>query len=481
MTETDTIAAIATAPGKGGVGIVRVSGKLSRTIAEKILKRPPSLSESHKAIYSDFLRLGPDQNQIPNQIIDAGISIFFNQPNSFTGEDVLELQGHGGPVVMGMLLDQVLSLGARLARPGEFTERAFLNHKLDLAEAEAVADLINAQSEQAAKSAIKSLQGYFSKEINLLVEELIKLRLYVEAAIDFPEEEIDFLTDSHVLKNSENLLENLKKLLHQAKKGELLQSGMTVVIAGRPNAGKSSLLNLLSGKDSAIVTSIPGTTRDVLKESIAIEGVPLHILDTAGIRVTQDLIEQEGVRRAHKAISQADRVLLVIDALDLFENHFDLEKNLEKIRQEIFSEIKNPELNIPMSCLINKIDQLNSAQTQDLNLKINILNHKNIIKISAKTGEGLENFKKYLLACVGLDQLDQGQEDLFSARKRHLVCIEQAIDYLSQAISQLKHHQAGELFAEDCRLAQEALNQITGEFTSDDLLGRIFSSFCIGK
>ncbi len=507
IANTDTIAAIATAPGKGGVGIVRVSGNLSRFIAEKILKRPPKISESHKAIYSDFLNLNNSQN---NSVIDAGISIFFNQPNSFTGEDVLELQGHGGPVVLGMLLDQVLALGARLAKPGEFTERAFLNHKLDLAEAEAVADLINAQSEEAAKSAIKSLQGYFSKEINLLVEELIKLRLYVEAAIDFPEEEIDFLTNSHVLKNAEDLLKNLQKLLHQAKKGELLQTGMTVVIAGRPNAGKSSLLNLLSGKDSAIVTPIPGTTRDVLKESIAIEGVPLHILDTAGIRVTQDLIEQEGVKRAHKAISQADRVLLVIDALDLLENKFDL----EKIRQEIFpdnldfvstlegetalkAKPKGREgENIPMTYVINKIDVLNHDQKLTLfshdivsplvgetgpKMKSRDREGVPILKISAKTGEGLDNFKKHLLACVGLDQLDQGQENLFSARKRHLVCIEQAIDYLNQAISQLKHHQAGELFAEDCRLAQESLNQITGEFTSDDLLGRIFSSFCIGK
>ncbi len=473
--KTETIAAIATAPGKGGVGIIRISGELSRLIAGKILRRPPKLSgnsagnnpENNKAIYSDFLKLDL-LNQQEIGVIDAGISIFFQAPNSFTGEDVLELQGHGGPVVLGMLLDQVLALGARLAKPGEFTERAFLNHKLDLAEAEAVADLINAQSEEAAKSAMKSLQGYFSKEVNLLVEELIKLRLYVEAAIDFPEEEIDFLTNSHVLKNSEDLLKNLQKLLHQAKKGELLQTGMSVVLAGRPNAGKSSLLNLLSGKDSAIVTPIPGTTRDVLKESIAIEGVPLHILDTAGIRVTQDLIEQEGVKRAYKAIGQADRVLLMIDALDLFKNKFDL----EKIRQEIL-----PVINIPITYVINKIDQLDSDQIQELNLKINNPENK-IIKISAKTAEGLENLKKHLLICMGLDL---NQENIFSARKRHLVCIEQAIDYLNQAISQLKHHQAGELFAEDCRLAQEALNQITGEFTSDDLLGRIFSSFCIGK
>jgi len=485
IAKPETIAAIATAPGKGGVGIVRVSGNLSRSIAEKILRRPPKISESHKAIYSDFLNLNlnhSENNSANHPVIDAGIAIFFNQPNSFTGEDVLELQGHGGPVVMGMLLDQVLNLGARLAKPGEFTERAFLNHKLDLAEAEAVADLINAQSEQAARAAVQSLQGYFSKEINLLVEELIKLRLYVEAAIDFPEEEIDFLTDSHVLKNSEDLLKNLQKLLHQAKKGELLQTGMTLVIAGRPNAGKSSLLNLLSGKDSAIVTNIPGTTRDVLKESIAIEGVPLHILDTAGIRVTQDLIEQEGVKRAHKAMGQADRILLVIDALDLCENNFDLDFALEKITQEIFPENLREGVKTPITYVVNKIDQLKPNQIQNLNLKIN--NQKNnltnnqIIKISAKTSEGLENFKKHLLACVGLDQ---GQESLFSARKRHLVCIEQAINYLNQAISQLKHHQAGELFAEDCRLAQEALNQITGEFTSDDLLGRIFSSFCIGK
>ncbi len=456
--QSDTITAIATAPGRGGVGIVRVSGSKAHEIAGKILKKIPHPGEY---LYSDFLR--PDQS-----CIDSGLALWFENPQSFTGEDVLELQGHGGPVVMGMLLDQVLSHGARLAKPGEFTERAFLNNKLDLAEAEAVADLINAQSQEAAKSALKSLQGAFSKEIHDLVEQLIKLRLYVEAAIDFPEEEIDFLTDSHVLKDSEKLLENLKTLLSNARRGELLQTGINLVIAGRPNAGKSSLLNALSGKDSAIVTDIPGTTRDVLKESIAIDGVPLHIFDTAGIRVTENLIEQEGVKRAFKAISQADRILLVIDFLDLAD--------IEKIRQEILENI--PESisgSIPVSYVINKIDKkINQLQNKN---QVNSP-YQNLLMISAKTGEGLDLLKKHLLACVGLDQ---GQETLFSARKRHLVSIEQAMNYLNQAISQLKHHQAGELFAEDCRLAQEALNQITGEFTSDDLLGRIFSSFCIGK
>lgn len=451
--KTDTIAAIATAPGRGGVGILRVSGELAHQIAQKILKKIPQKGEY---LYGDFL-------SAEGSAIDQGISLWFESPNSFTGEDVLELQGHGGPVVMGMLLDQVVSYGARIAKPGEFTERAFLNNKLDLAEAEAVADLINAQSQAAAKSAFKSLQGAFSKEINLLVERLIQLRLYVEAAIDFPEEEIDFLTDSHVLKDAEKLLEDLELLLNQAKKGELLQTGINLVIAGRPNAGKSSLLNALSGKDSAIVTDIPGTTRDVLKESIAIEGIPLHIFDTAGIRITQDLIEQEGVKRAFKAIQESDRVLLLIDQSDLVKLG-----EIQEIKDEIL-EFKPTAI----SYVINKMDCL--SDSEKLNLKTQ---YPDFIFISAKTGEGMEDLKKHLLACVGLDQV---QENLFSARKRHLVALEEAIGYLKQAITQLKHHQAGELFAEDCRLAQEALNQITGEFTSDDLLGRIFSSFCIGK
>lgn len=444
---SDTIAAIATPPGRGGVGIIRVSGPKSIEIAQCLLGECPVVRQAHfSAFKSDN-----------GNAIDEGLAIYFKAPHSFTGEDVLELQGHGGPVVMQLLLDRVLSLGVRMARAGEFTERAFLNDKMDLAQAEAVADLIDAQSRESAQSAVKSLQGAFSKRISPLVEQMIKLRLYVEAAIDFPEEEIDFLSDHQVTDGILNLEKALEKLFDQAKQGHLLQHGLTLVLAGRPNAGKSSLLNALSGRDSAIVTHIPGTTRDVLKESISIGGVPLNIVDTAGLRKSDDVIEQEGIRRAREAIKSADRLLVLLDDSE----SVDLDELISEINGDV-------EVDLPITFVHNKIDL--SRQKPQV--------EGDHVYLSAKTGLGLGEFKDYLLKSVGFDQQTEGQ---FTARSRHLDALERALNSVRTGHQQLSSHQAGELLAEDLRVAQQALSEITGEFTSDDLLGRIFSSFCIGK
>lgn len=444
---TTTIAAVATPPGRGGVGIIRVSGPKVTAIANELLGCCPLVRQAHFSAFKNA----------DGSAIDEGIALFFAGPNSFTGEDVLELQGHGGPVVMQLLLDRVVSLGAQLARAGEFSERAFLNDKIDLTQAEAVADLIDAQSTNAAQSALKSLQGAFSAKIHPLVEELIKLRLYVEAAIDFPEEEIDFLSDNQVTVGTADLEARLEKLLLEAKQGHLLQQGLTLVLAGRPNAGKSSLLNALAGRDAAIVTNIPGTTRDVLREYISIEGVPLHIVDTAGLRSSDDVIEQEGVKRALQAIQSADRLLLLVDESE--------SGDLEILRQEVTREINHE---LPITVIHNKIDlsgQKSKIEGDD-------------IYLSAKEGLGLDLLKKYLLQSVGFDQKI---ESPFTARTRHLEALQRAVDSVKTGRKQLSQHQAGELLAEDLRQAQQALSEITGEFTSDDLLGRIFSSFCIGK
>lgn len=454
MSAADTIAAIATAPGRGGVGIVRVSGPKAFDIAKAVCQIEPQVRYAHFVAFVDEA----------GGTIDEGLALFFKGPNSFTGEDVLELQGHGGPVVMQLLLARVLACGVRQAGPGEFTQRAFLNDKLDLAQAEAIADLIDAESKAGARSAVKSLQGVFSKEVHALVERLIQIRLYVEAAIDFPEEEIDFIAQSTLVADTNQLVLDLKQLLEKAEQGHLLQTGMTIVIAGRPNAGKSSLLNALSGRDSAIVTNIAGTTRDVLKESISIEGVPLHIIDTAGIRITEDEIEREGVKRARDAISKSDRLLLVVDAKEAHQ--------LGEIIDELLTE---SQINVPMTVVINKIDEHPNVTFSDAVIDDGPLE---LVSISAKTGEGLDSLKDHLLRCVGFDQ---HQETEFSARSRHLSLLTEALNHLETGLAQLAEHQAGELFADDCRQAQEVLGQITGAFTADDLLGRIFSSFCIGK
>jgi tRNA modification GTPase len=444
----ETIVAPATPPGRGGVAMIRISGPRVKEIAVAILGQVPKPRYAAFSIFRDA----------DGQAIDEGLALFFPNPHSFTGEDVLELHGHGGPYVVDSLIKRILELGARYARPGEFSERAFLNDKLDLAQAEAIADLIDASSTQAARSALRSLQGEFSKKIHSLVEAVIRLRMYIEAAIDFVEEEIDFLADEQVTNQLESLVINMELIRSQATQGTLLREGITAVIAGQPNVGKSSLLNALSGKDSAIVTDIAGTTRDVLREHINIDGLPMHVIDTAGLRESNDLVEQEGIRRAKDEISKADLVLFVIDA-----------SAPQKISlSDVLSNI--PE-HAAVITIHNKMDLLAAPLADD------IKEDKNIF-LSVKTGAGLEELKQQIKLTAGFQSNTEG---LFSARRRHLDALDRATDFLQSATYQLTHHKAGELVAEDLRQVQMALNEITGEFTSDDLLGRIFSSFCIGK
>lgn len=450
----DTIVAQATAPGRGGVGIVRVSGKLARDVAKAVLGKIPPL---RTAQYLPFY----DQSE---QILDQGIALFFQGPHSFTGEDVLELQGHGGQIVLDLLVKSILTnTNVRLARPGEFSERAFLNDKLDLAQAEAIADLIDASSEQAARSAMRSLQGEFSECIHSLVTEVIHLRMYVEAAIDFPDEEIDFLSDGKIQTDLTAIIDRLETVRKQAKQGSLLREGMQVVIAGRPNAGKSSLLNALAGKDAAIVTDIAGTTRDVLKEHIHIDGMPLHIIDTAGLRDSADKVEQIGIERAWQEIERADRVLFMLDSTDTQEN------DPHKIWPDFMQRLPK---NIGLTLVRNKVDlsgeQIGASQHGDYP----------VYRISASSKSGIDGLAEHLKDCMGYHAGSEGQ---FIARRRHLDAIERAAEHLYIGKHQLEEHFAGELLAEELRLTQQHLNEITGEFSSDDLLGQIFSSFCIGK
>lgn len=453
MIISDTIAAIATATGRGGVGIVRVSGPKAKQVAEQLLT--VSLQPRH-AHYCDF-------TSHQGEVLDQGIALFFPGPNSFTGEDVLELQGHGGPVILDLLLREITRLGIRLARPGEFSERAFLNDKLDLAQAEAIADLIDATTEQAARNALYSLQGAFSKRINELVEALIHLRIYVEASIDFPEEEIDFLSDGKVARDLDGIIGKLASVFKEAKQGALVRDGMRVVIAGRPNAGKSSLLNALSGRESAIVTSIEGTTRDVLREHIHIDGMPLHIIDTAGLRESPDEVEQIGIQRAWQEIQQADRVLLLIDSRQTTLT------NPHDIWPEFVDQLQDPG---KITLVRNKIDLSGEAAGLFESAAATY------IGISAATGEGMDSLKQHLKNIMGFS--DSGESG-FTARRRHLDALARANNFLAAGKAQLQGYAAGELLAEDLRHAQNALGEITGEFTPDDLLGRIFSSFCIGK
>lgn len=458
--DQDTIAAIATPPGRGGVGIVRLSGgDLGPFIVGLVNKNLPP----REAVYTGFL-------DIDGVVIDQGLAIFFPAPHSFTGESVLELQGHGGPIIMDTLLQRCLALGARLARPGEFSERAFLNDKIDLAQAEAISDLIDASSEQAARCAVRSLQGEFSGHIHDLVEALTVLRIYVEAAIDFPEEEIDFLADGKVSTDLKRLLEQLNSTIAQAYQGTLMSEGMNVVIAGKPNAGKSSLLNALSGKESAIVTHIEGTTRDVLREQIHIDGMPLHVIDTAGLRETGDAVEQEGIRRAWQEIDRADRILFVVDSsrdysLDPASNwpeYFERYPNRDNIS---FVLNKGDLSELPVGPLLQrKESQPRQGQAT--------------IVVSAKQGLGIDVLKEHLKQCMGYTGTTEGS---FTARRRHMEALQQAQKFLLTGFDQLSKAGAGELLAEDLRQAQHCLAEITGEFSSDDLLGRIFGSFCIGK
>ncbi len=444
----DIIAAIATPPGIGGVGIIRVSGKSLESIAKLVIGRLPP---PRHASYSRFV-------DASEEVIDEGIALFFPGPNSFTGEDVLELQGHGGPVVMDMLLQRVLQCGARLAHPGEFSQRAFLNGKLDLTQAEAIADLVESGTAAAARLAVRSLEGEFSRRIQILLEQLTQLRIYVEAAIDFPEEEIDYLSDEKVNTDLRLIIDTLRSVQKSAQLGRLLRDGMTLVIAGRPNAGKSSLLNALAGRESAIVTDIPGTTRDLLREQIQIDGMPLHLIDTAGLRESTDQVEKEGIRRAREEIGKADRILWIFDdTADPGDGDLDRETLPPQV---------------PITLIRNKVDKTGSPSS----LRETAAGVE--ISLSAKTGEGMGLLRQHLKQSMGFSA---GQEGEFIARRRHLDALQRTSEHILTGKSVLEESGSGELLAEDLRQAQIALGEVTGEFTADDLLGGIFSSFCIGK
>ena len=442
----ETICALATAIGQSGIGVIRVSGPLSKIISKKILHI--ELKPRH-AFYGPFY-----DNE--DNTIDKGVAIYFPGPNSYTGEDVVEFQGHGGMSVMRKLLETALIFGARLSEPGEFSKRAFLNGKMDLVQAEAVQDLIQSSSDESALSAVRSLTGEFSEKINHLLSELTSLRVFVEATIDFSDEEIDFLESHQVSTKLQNLKDLLASILESANQGAILRDGLHVAIAGKPNAGKSSLLNALTKQPSAIVTDIAGTTRDVLKETIHVDGMPLHIIDTAGLHNSEDIIEQEGIRRAYTEINNADVVLLVFDAKDELPD---------------FSILPDLVKNKPIICIRNKIDLINTKSN------VNKLDNQLEVWLSAKNGDGVDLLRKALAEFAGLNSAGEG---VFLARKRHIDSIDQTLIYIDSAIEQLEGG-ASELVAEDLRQAGMSLGQITGEFSSDDLLGEIFSSFCIGK
>ncbi|WP_415879113.1 tRNA uridine-5-carboxymethylaminomethyl(34) synthesis GTPase MnmE [Methylomonas sp. TEB] len=442
----DTIAAIATPPGNGGVGVIRISGPSASGIAQRLTGK--TLPKPRYAQFAHFL-------DTDGRVIDSGLLLYFAAPASFTGEQVIELQGHGGSVVLDMLLRRVLELGARLANPGEFSQRAFLNNKIDLAQAEAIADLISSGTEQAVRSAQQSMQGVFSEQINELIDELIELRVFIEAAIDFVDEEIDFLGDGVVAGRIARLQVKLADIGKTAQQGRLLHDGMTVVLAGKPNAGKSSLLNALAGHDAAIVTDIAGTTRDVLRERIQLDGMPLHIIDTAGLHDSDNPVEQEGIRRARQEIAKADRILLLIDSTD--PDSASLDASLPA--------------NIAVTKVFNKIDLIGGQP------RVMETQQSTEIHLSIKHKLGLDLLRQHLKQSMGFTE---SADNVFVARTRHIQALQLAAQALDRAAEQLLH-QAHELVAEELRQAQTSLSAITGEFTSDDLLGEIFSSFCIGK
>ena len=447
--EDDTIVALATPPGRGGVGIVRVSGPGVPQMVQTLFGVVPPARKAR------LVRLaGAD-----GAPIDHGLLLVFAAPHSFTGEHVFEFQGHGGPVVMQLAIERCMELGARLAEPGEFSRRAFLNDRLDLAQAEAIADLIASGSAQAARAALRSLEGEFSAAVHQLTELLTQLRMYVEAAIDFPEEEIDFLSDRALADRVQGVAAAFDELTARAEQGRLLADGITVVIAGRPNAGKSSLLNALAGTETAIVTDIPGTTRDLLRETVVIDGLAVHLTDTAGLRADADRIEAEGIRRARATLATADHALLLLDAAD---ESVPRQAVVDELRGELPADLGH-------TVVLNKVDL--SAETAGAT-------EDGALNISAKTGAGLDALRGRLRALAGTTDFGEGA---LSARRRHLEALAEARARFDAGREHLETRRAGELMAEELRQAQMALGRITGEFTSDDLLGRIFSSFCIGK
>ncbi len=442
----DTIAAIATPPGVGGIGVIRVSGPDAARVAEEVTA---GLPEPRHASFARFL-------DADGSTIDSGIALYFPGPASFTGEDVLELQGHGGPVVQQMLLRRILGLGARPARPGEFSERAFLNGKLDLAQAEAIADLVASGTEAAARAAQRSLEGVFSARVHALQDALTELRVFIEAALDFPDEEIDFIGESDVQERLDGLQQRTQRLLDDAHQGQILRDGITIAIVGLPNAGKSSLLNALAGRDTAIVTDIPGTTRDVLRETVSLDGLPVHVADTAGIREAGDIVEAEGVRRARSVMRTADVVLLVEDVAAPVAGQPDLAAEVPQ--------------GVPCIRVANKIDLAGiGADADEAGLAVSL---------SAKTGEGMDGLVRLIRHVAGLAG---SQEGAFSARSRHLEALRKAGLHIEAGSRQLGEFNSAETLAEELRLAQRELGEITGEFLPDDLLGAIFASFCIGK
>jgi len=449
VSSNDTIAAIASAPGRGAVGVIRISGPDVPRIAQEVLKFLPT---PRLAQVADF-------RSSSGEPLDRGLALYFPAPASYTGEHVLELQGHGGALIMDVLLKRLLELGCRMARPGEFSERAYLNGKIDIAQAEAIADLIDAGTTAAARAAVRSMQGEFSARINALQAQITELRSSVEAAIDFPDEELEFLPGSVLGRSMANILIGFESITAAARQGALLREGLNVVIAGRPNAGKSSLLNRLVGDEIAIVTDQPGTTRDVLRQHMHLDGLPLNLIDTAGLRATADVVEAEGVRRAWNEVDRADRVLYILDAAadELLDWR---------------AELKELPPGVPVTLVFNKIDLSGAAPRADES------HDPPQVFLSAKTGEGVALLREHLKTRAGYVS---GESGALSARRRHLDALRRAQSCVVQAAETLRTTRAFELFAEELRRAQLALGEITGEFTSDDLLGEIFSSFCIGK